>query len=90
MSASGEFYVIASESMRPVEAIGPLRDRKAAAAVVAFLQLTKLRFPLSIATRRPTGIPIMPAERFVVEVEAARARARAEKIARAAAGGEDE
>lgn len=72
-----EFYVVMCESMIPVEAIGPLRDRRATAAVIAFLKLTKLRYPLNIATRRPTGIPIMPVERFVAEVEAMRGRTRA-------------
>jgi hypothetical protein len=68
---TSEFYVIASDNMRPVEAVGPLQDRHAAMAVVTFLQHTKFRYPLSIATRRPARIPIMPAEEFVVKLEAA-------------------
>jgi len=85
MSASGEFYVVASENMVPVEAVGPLRDRETAQVLVAFLQRSKLGYPLSIATRRPPRIPIMPTERFVAVLEAGMERARAEKTTRAAA-----
>jgi len=68
---TSEFYVIASENMRPLEAVGPLQDRQTAMALVTFLQHSKFRYPLSIATRRPSCIPIMSAERFLVALEAA-------------------
>jgi len=67
---TSEFYVIAFEDMRPVEAVGPLQDRQVAMAVVTFLQHCKFRYPLSIATKRPACIPIMSAEEFVVKLEA--------------------
>jgi len=80
--AESEFYVIASENMRPVEAVGPFQDRKTAMVLITFLQRTKMvRYPLSIATRRPMGIPIMSAKMFAAELDAMmeRVRARANK-----------
>jgi len=84
MSDVGEFYVVASRDMRPMEAIGPLPDRETALRVVTVMQATKLRYPLTIATRRPMGIPIMSGGRFIVELDQAMARARTKKEAREA------
>jgi hypothetical protein len=79
MSAPAEFYVVASENMRPVEAVGPFQTRETAVRVVTILKCTKVRFPLSIATRRPVCIPVMPAERFIALLEAAMWRSLAQE-----------
>lgn len=76
-SAPPEFYVVAFENMAPVEAVGPFEERAVATKIVDIFRLIRSRVPFSIATRRPIGIPVMPAAMFVVEFEASMARARA-------------